>query len=91
MAVQVDVPHELAPVEVLPHNPLRCEDGGVRRGVGAEVDAVEVHAKRVGAIVAVGDAVWVEHGDQLEDEALAQPLGARVVLAQQQLEHAWEI
>ena len=71
--MQVDVPHELATVEVLPHHPLRREDGGVRLWVGAEVDAVEVHPKRVGAIVAVGDSVWVEHGDELEDEALAQP------------------
>ena len=31
---------------------MRREDGGVRLRVGAEVDAVEVHAERVGAVVA---------------------------------------
>ena len=28
--VQVDVPHELAPIEILTHNALCCEDGRVR-------------------------------------------------------------
>ena len=28
--MQVDVPHELAPIEILPHHALRCEDGRVR-------------------------------------------------------------
>ena len=65
-------------------------DGGVEGEVGPQVDAVEVGARLVGAVVAAGDAVRIEQRHQLEHKVLAQELGARVVLAQDELEEAVE-
>ena len=66
------------------------EDGGVALGRGGCVDAVEVDAAPVGAIVAPVDAVRVEQRHQLEDEARAQRGGARICRVEKELEEALE-
>lgn len=77
-------------LEALPDECSGGVDGGVQRGGGAEVDAVEVDAARVGAVVSARDAVRVEEGDHLEDVVLAQLQRHWVVPRQQQAQEAIE-
>ncbi len=45
-------------------------DFWVEGGRGREPFAVQIAARKRASVVAVDDAVWVEHGDYFEDESL---------------------
>mmetsp|Transcript_114658 Transcript_114658/g.199411 ORF Transcript_114658/g.199411 Transcript_114658/m.199411 type:complete len:359 (+) Transcript_114658:977-2053(+) len=58
---------------------LEGVDGGLLDRVGVSVAAIEVHPQGVRTVVAVGDAVGVEHRHNLEDEMVACTRSAGVI------------
>ena len=87
-AAHVDKEREVAVRVELAREPQRGAHGGVHLRPRLKVHAVQVDAARVGAVVAEDDAVRVEHRHELEDILLAHHHRARIVGAQQKVEHA---
>eukprot|EP00960_Hanusia_phi_P023845 703314-Hanusia_phi.AAC.1 len=73
--VQVAVHGNLALLRQVLEQHLGEEDGGMERARGVEPLAVEVLAGEGAAVVAVDDAVRVQHGDDLEDKVVPENLG----------------
>ena len=55
-----------------------------------QVDAIQVDAELIGAVVAARYSVRIQHGYEFEDEVFAQSFGARVILPEYELEEAVE-
>lgn len=60
-------------------------DGGLQVHAGGQPLPVQVFPAQGAPVIAIDDTIWVEHGDDLENEVLSQEPGHRV-LADQKLQ-----
>lgn len=87
MAVEVTVEFNLAAFQSLPHQLLDGTYLGKYLGAGRRVLAVHVVEREAAPVVPDDHAIWIQHGDHLEDVLVSQHLGL-VVIAQEKLDGA---
>jgi hypothetical protein len=68
---------------------LDCIDSRLLRKAGSLIMSVEVLVEHIHAVIAVEDAIRVEHGHHHEHKIFEQQVGSQVV-AEQEVEHALE-
>lgn len=72
----------------IPDEPLRSVDRRVQQPMRRLPPAVEIASGQRTSIVAVDDAIWIQHGQHLEDEVFAKHLGLLVLDVRQEVQHA---